>query len=83
MLCPQVHVELELDAPKYAVHIKAHARTVGQTGVEMEALTAASVAALTVYDMCKAVSKDIVITNVMLDAKAGGLSGDYKREAGN
>lgn len=49
----------------------------GQTGVEMEALTAASVAALTVYDMCKAVNKDITITDLKLDFKSGGKSGTY------
>lgn len=53
--------------------------TVGHTGVEMEALTAASVAALTVYDMCKAVSKDIAITDLKLDFKSGGKSGTYVR----
>lgn len=52
---------------------------VGRTGVEMEALTAVSVAALTVYDMCKAVSKDIVISDIQLDSKRGGKSGDYAR----
>lgn len=52
---------------------------VGRTGVEMEALTAVSVAALTVYDMCKAVSKDIVISDIQLDSKRGGKSGDYNR----
>ena len=52
----------------------------GVTGVEMEALTAVSVAALTVYDMCKAVQKDMEITNIRLLEKSGGKSGDYKRE---
>ena len=52
----------------------------GVTGVEMEALTAVSVAALTIYDMCKAVQKDMEITNIRLLEKSGGKSGDYKRE---
>ena len=55
------------------------AKTEGQTGVEMEALTAASVAGLTVYDMCKAVSKGIVITDVRLESKSGGKSADWTR----
>ena len=54
----------------------------GQTGVEMEALTAVSVAALTVYDMCKAVDRGMVIRSVQLLEKAGGKSGHYKRESG-
>lgn len=58
--------------------IEAEARTTGQTGVEMEALTAAQVAALTVYDMCKAVQKDIVITGCRLLHKSGGKSGTYE-----
>lgn len=57
----------------------AEAHTLGVTGVEMEALTAASVAGLTIYDMCKAVSKDIVISDLQLEAKAGGRSGEWRR----
>ena len=64
------------------VRITATAATVGPTGVEMEALTAAAVAALTVYDMTKALDKAIVIRNVQLEAKSGGKSGDYSRKAG-
>ena len=56
------------------------AKTTGKTGVEMEALTAVSVAALTIYDMCKAVQKNMEITNIRLLEKSGGKSGDYKRE---
>lgn len=74
-----MQVQLALDAPTYSVLITATVRTVGQTGVEMEALTAASVAALTVYDMCKAASKEIMITGVRLEAKSGGVGGDYQR----
>jgi cyclic pyranopterin phosphate synthase len=62
------------------VRITATAATVGPTGVEMEALTAASVAALTVYDMTKALDKGIVIRNIQLESKSGGKSGDYQRE---
>ncbi|GAA0514857.1 cyclic pyranopterin monophosphate synthase MoaC [Tatumella terrea] len=60
------------------VHIEAVCRLTGKTGVEMEALTAASVAALTIYDMCKAVQKDIVIDGVRLVSKTGGKSGDFR-----
>ena len=62
------------------VEITAIAKSVGPTGVEMEALTAVSVAALTVYDMCKSVSKGITISNIRLLTKTGGQSGDYRRE---
>ena len=62
------------------VEIRAAVTCTGVTGVEMEALTAVSVAALTVYDMCKAVQKDMEITNIRLLEKSGGKSGDYKRE---
>lgn len=76
------YVDVEFDVqPKTAtIHITAEARTAGQTGVEMEALTAAQVAALTVYDMCKAVQKDIKITDCRLLLKTGGKSGTYKAE---
>lgn len=63
----------------YEVIIYAEARTKGVTGVEMEALTAASAAALTIYDMCKAAGKDMVIGATMLIEKTGGKNGDYKR----
>lgn len=74
-----VDVELTLDEEEQAVEVRAFAKTIGPTGVEMEALTAVSIAALTVYDMCKSVSKDIEITNIRLLAKTGGQSGDYRR----
>ena len=61
--------------------MEAEVTTRAQTGVEMEALTAVSVAALTVYDMCKALDKGMTITNVQLELKTGGKSGDYRREA--
>ena len=70
-------VDLELDDEKFAVHITATVTSVGRTGVEMESLTAVSVAALTIYDMCKAVSHDIVISDIKLVQKSGGKSGDY------
>lgn len=76
----KVTVELTLDEALPGVRIRALCRVNGQTGVEMEALTAASVAALTLYDMCKAVQKDICITDIELLSKSGGKSGDYRRE---
>ena len=75
----KVGVDLQLDPDRKSVSITGQASTTGQTGVEMEALTAVSVAALTVYDMCKAVSKDICITEIRLEAKSGGQSGTYER----
>ncbi len=72
-----IDVELELDAPASAVRILALARTTGQTGVEMEALTAVSVAALTVYDMAKAVDREMRIGEIRLLEKRGGQRGDY------
>jgi cyclic pyranopterin phosphate synthase len=71
-----VDVSFTLNDAERAVEITASARCTGSTGVEMEALTAVSVAALTIYDMCKAVQKDIVIENVRLLRKTGGKSGD-------
>ena len=73
------NLRLELDPENCAVNIQASVKCTGKTGVEMEALTAASVAALTVYDMCKAVQKDMVITDLRLLEKTGGVHGDYKR----
>lgn len=71
---------LTLNEQALSVEIEATVSCAGRTGVEMEALTAASVAALTVYDMCKAVQKDIQITSLRLVRKTGGKSGDYHRE---
>jgi cyclic pyranopterin monophosphate synthase len=76
---PLTHVDVQAEIAEDGVRITATAATVGVTGVEMEALTAASVAALTVYDMTKALDKSIVIRSVQLEAKTGGKSGDYKR----
>lgn len=72
-------VSVELTVTEGKVDIEAIVETTGQTGVEMEALTACSVAALTLYDMCKSADKDMVITEVALWEKSGGRSGDYKR----
>ncbi|EEG78161.1 cyclic pyranopterin monophosphate synthase MoaC [Dethiobacter alkaliphilus] len=74
-----VDIKFDLDREQSLVEIEATVGTTGQTGVEMEALTAASVAALTIYDMCKAVDKDMVIGNIRLMEKAGGKSGHYLR----
>lgn len=71
---------LRLDEARCAVEITATARCGGRTGVEMEALTAAATAALTVYDMCKAVQRDMVITDVRLLSKTGGVHGAFHRE---
>jgi cyclic pyranopterin monophosphate synthase len=75
------HVDVQADVAKGGVRITASAVTTGPTGVEMEALTAAAVAALTVYDMTKALDKAIVIREVRLESKTGGKSGDFKRSA--
>ncbi len=76
----QVEVDLELKTGLPGVSITATARTVGKTGVEMEALTAVSVAALTIYDMAKAVEKTMRIQNIRLAEKHGGRSGDVVNE---
>jgi len=76
----QVAVDLELEASLPGVRITATARTVGKTGVEMEALTAVSIAALTIYDMAKAVEKTMRIQNIRLVEKHGGRSGDVVNE---
>lgn len=73
-------LKLSLNEENLSVDIEAVVSCTGKTGVEMEALTAVSVAALTVYDMCKAVQKDIVITDVRLLEKTGGIHGDFVRE---
>jgi len=75
-----VDVHFEIDEEKSCVEIAASAKTIGKTGIEMEALVAVSIAALTIYDMCKAVDKTMVISDIRLCEKSGGKSGDYKRE---
>jgi cyclic pyranopterin phosphate synthase len=77
---PLTHADVQLDVRDDGIQITATARTDGKTGVEMEALTAVSVAALTLYDMCKAVDKAMEITDIRLDTKTGGRSGDYERK---
>lgn len=75
-----VDIDFNLNEEELAVEICATAKCTGVTGVEMEALTAVSVAALTVYDMCKAVQKDMVISDIRLLKKTGGKSGEFVRE---
>ena len=83
-LCHQLNlskVNVNVELKDYGVFVEAEAKTNSQTGVEMEALTAVSVAALTVYDMCKAAQKDIVITEIRLELKTGGKSDFVNRES--
>ncbi|KAL0398010.1 UNVERIFIED_CONTAM: Cyclic pyranopterin monophosphate synthase, mitochondrial [Sesamum calycinum] len=75
-----VHLDLTLNPHDLSVEIEGQAASTGKTGVEMEALTAVTIAGLTVYDMCKAASKDIVLTDVRLEHKSGGKSGDWSRK---
>ncbi|HEV2914087.1 MAG TPA: cyclic pyranopterin monophosphate synthase MoaC [Pyrinomonadaceae bacterium] len=73
------HVDVRAEILDEGIYLEAEAATSARTGVEMEALTAASVAALTVYDMCKALDKGMTITDLRLERKSGGKSGDYRR----
>lgn len=73
------HVSVELSVESDRVAIRAVAEVMDRTGVEMEALTACSVAALTVYDMCKAIDREMTITDLALEEKSGGRSGEYRR----
>ena len=77
VLIDGIDISLTLDEARLSVEITASASCAGHTGVEMEALTAVSAAALTVYDMCKAVQKDILISDIHLLEKTGGVHGDY------
>ena len=77
---PLTNVEVRAELQDAGVYIEAEVTTRAQTGVEMEALTAVSIAALTVYDMCKALDKAIEITDIRLESKTGGKSGNYQRE---
>jgi len=79
---PITHIDVHATVEDYGVSLEAEVSTNAQTGVEMEALTAVSVAALTVYDMCKALEKGMTITDVRLESKTGGKSGDYRRQSG-
>jgi molybdenum cofactor biosynthesis protein MoaC len=81
-LCHQINlsgVNVTAEIRDFGIYIEAESITTAQTGVEMEALTAVSVAALTIYDMCKAVQKDITITDIRLESKTGGKS-EYRRK---
>ena len=80
ILMDGIDLELHLDESRLSVEIRASVSCGGRTGVEMEALTAVTTAALTVYDMCKAVQKDMVITDIRLLSKTGGVHGEYHRE---
>ena len=80
ILIDGINLELSLDDARCSVEIRAAVSCDGRTGVEMEALTAVSTAALTVYDMCKAVQKDMVISDIRLVSKTGGVHGDYERK---
>lgn len=74
-----VDIDMQIDEEKNRINIKTFVRINGQTGVEMEALTATTVAALTIYDMCKAADREMVISDIMLMEKRGGKSGEFKR----
>ncbi|MFT5142714.1 MAG: cyclic pyranopterin phosphate synthase [Rhodothermales bacterium] len=76
-----IDVELTLEENTQSVEVRAFAKTTGSTGVEMEALTAVSVAALTIYDMCKSVSKGMRIHDIHLITKTGGQSGNYRKDS--
>jgi cyclic pyranopterin phosphate synthase len=73
----KVSVEFEIDEPNATVHCRAQVETYGKTGVEMEALTAVQVGLLTIYDMCKAVDRGMVMSNIRVMEKHGGKSGDW------
>lgn len=75
-----VRVDLTLKPNEFSIEIEGEVASTGRTGVEMEAMTAVSVAGLTLYDMCKAASKDIQITEIRLERKSGGRSGDWYRK---
>jgi len=81
LMLTKVTVDFEMDAAKHRVMITAICAVDGKTGVEMEALTAASVAALTIYDMCKAVDRGMMISNIRVLEKSGGKSGHYRENS--
>jgi cyclic pyranopterin phosphate synthase len=76
-----IQVDFEPDETQNAIIVRAAVRALDQTGVEMEALTAATVAALTIYDMCKSTDREMTITDIRLVEKSGGKSGTYRRGA--
>jgi len=77
---PLTHIDVQAHLEDFGVALTAEVSTNAQTGVEMEALTAVAIAALTIYDMCKALDKGISITDIVLENKTGGKSGDYQRD---
>jgi cyclic pyranopterin phosphate synthase len=77
---PLTHIDVRAELTDSGVKLEAEVSTKAQTGVEMEALTAVSVAALTIYDMCKALEKGMQITDIRLELKTGGKSGDFSHE---
>ena len=77
---PLTHVDIRANLEETGVSLEAEVSTNAQTGVEMEALTAVTIAALTIYDMCKALEKGITITEVRLESKSGGKSGNFRRQ---
>ncbi|MGB0495912.1 MAG: cyclic pyranopterin monophosphate synthase MoaC [Kangiellaceae bacterium] len=79
LMLTSIKVDLTPDWDNSCIEITTSCSLAGQTGVEMEALTAASVTALTIYDMCKAVDKEMTITNIQLESKVGGKSGEWQR----
>jgi cyclic pyranopterin phosphate synthase len=80
LMLTSIDVDFDLESKTNTVKLQSRCKVNGQTGVEMEALTAVSVAALTIYDMCKAVDKAMIISDIKLLEKSGGRSGQYKRE---
>lgn len=80
LLITGVEMEFFIDDENAAVHIEACAGTVGKTGIEMESLHAVTIAALTIYDMCKAIDRGMRITDIRLVKKSGGKSGDFRNE---
>jgi cyclic pyranopterin phosphate synthase len=76
----RVAVDFETDEARHSVHCRAQVETVGQTGVEMEALTAVQIGLLTIYDMCKAVDRGMVMTDIRVMEKHGGKSGDWSAQ---
>ena len=80
LMLSKVEVRLDIEEEQSCVHVESSCKLSGRTGVEMEALTAASVAALTIYDMCKAVDRGMIINAIMLKHKRGGKSGEYNAD---
>jgi len=80
LMLTSIKVDLTPDWDNNAINICTLCKVSGQTGVEMEALCAASVAGLTIYDMCKAIDKGMIVTEIQLETKSGGKSGEWKRE---